>query len=271
MANREHCPPSCSRKRKHSNDEDENDILIKEGLRHLKQSFGNEYEHLDDGDDDCVVENDDDDQLGKVFEVQEKATIKEYDGIKITPFNLDEEREEGDFDRAGNFIFKGNENVDIDSDDEDEKDEDAEHDTWADSIDWSAVEKEEKEKKEQELIRKHTTINDNKKNKQISTVQQPKRTKIDCYKHLLRLVRPDETVQKSLRRLGNTIPKRQPNQLCRRKSNQTTPMDTIVSSEEINEAKRKLDLLIELAHQVLEEGDTDIYQKTYEQLEEAIN
>lgn len=269
MADEESYTPSCSHKRKQP--DDENEILSKQSSRHVRQSFKDEYNHLEEGDDDCDEDYEDnknsmieksDNILKKVFVAQEKATIKEYDGIKITPFNLDEEREEGDFDAAGNFIYKDKSNVASDS-------EDGEPDTWADSIDWLAIEREEKEKKEH--IRGHKTQKHTNNEAQTSEGQTPIRSRSDCYKQILELMRPDETVQKTLRRLGNNVPKRLPNQFSRKKSNPSNLMDTIGTVEDIAEAKRKLNLLIELAHQVVEEGDTDIYQKTFEQLQYITN
>lgn len=36
---------------------------------------------------------------------QEDTTIDSYEGIKITPFNMKEELEEGHFDKDGMYIF----------------------------------------------------------------------------------------------------------------------------------------------------------------------
>jgi CD2 antigen cytoplasmic tail-binding protein 2 len=60
-------------------------------------------------------------------EGQEEAT-EEYDGnIKITPFNMKEEEEEGHFDAMGSYVFdKTKEDI---------------HDAWLDNIDWSRVKK----------------------------------------------------------------------------------------------------------------------------------
>lgn len=56
---------------------------------------------------------------------QEKATI-EYEGsIKIMPFNMQEEEEEGHYDEEGNFVFN--------------KNKDEVHDEWADNIDWDSA------------------------------------------------------------------------------------------------------------------------------------
>lgn len=58
----------------------------------------------------------------KIFDGQEKATI-DFDGdIKITAFNMEEEMQDGHFDKEGTFIFK--------------KDKEMVKDSWLDNIDW---------------------------------------------------------------------------------------------------------------------------------------
>lgn len=56
---------------------------------------------------------------------QESATI-EYEGeVKIMPFNLNEEFEEGHYDEEGNFVY--------------DKNKDEVYDEWMDNIDWDSV------------------------------------------------------------------------------------------------------------------------------------
>jgi hypothetical protein len=52
---------------------------------------------------------------------QEGATIDCDEGIPITPFNLDEEMQEGHFDAEGNYYVKKDEEI---------------RDNWLDNIDW---------------------------------------------------------------------------------------------------------------------------------------
>uniref|UniRef100_A0A7E4V246 GYF domain-containing protein n=1 Tax=Panagrellus redivivus TaxID=6233 RepID=A0A7E4V246_PANRE len=67
---------------------------------------------------------------------QEERTIA-YDGdTKITPFNMDEDLEEGDFDTAGNFV-------------RDKKKADELKDAWYDSVDWKKIEQKDAVKKEE--------------------------------------------------------------------------------------------------------------------------
>lgn len=55
---------------------------------------------------------------------QEGATIDCDEGVPITPFNLDEEMQEGHFDSEGNYYVKKDEEI---------------RDNWLDNIDWVTV------------------------------------------------------------------------------------------------------------------------------------
>lgn len=52
---------------------------------------------------------------------QEGATIDCDEGVPITPFNLEEEMQEGHFDSEGNYFIKKDEQI---------------RDNWLDNIDW---------------------------------------------------------------------------------------------------------------------------------------
>lgn len=56
-----------------------------------------------------------------VFTGQESATIDYDEGVRITPFNLDEEMQEGYFDSEGNYFVNKEEDI---------------RDNWLDNIDW---------------------------------------------------------------------------------------------------------------------------------------
>lgn len=130
--------------------------------------------------------------------------------LKITPFNMTEELEEGHFDAHGNYIFSKPQKPD----------------NWVDSIDWDAVETKDV---------KNTPTED----------KEAPPTEFECYRNMLRIMIYNETVEKCIKRLGKVRDKQ--------------------------DIKHKLNVMIELAHQRVEAGDLDIYQKSYENLEEAIN
>lgn len=56
-----------------------------------------------------------------VFSGQEGATIDYDEGVSITPFNLEEEMQEGHFDSEGNYFIKKEQQI---------------RDNWLDNIDW---------------------------------------------------------------------------------------------------------------------------------------
>lgn len=197
-------------------------------------------------------DEEDDADYEEIIRSQEPATITQYDDIKITPFNLEEELEEGEFDRAGNFIFRR----------EKEKDEE-EDDNWAETIDWSGVEQREREQKAEVQVEQSTP-------KEKDNPPEIVRDRISCYKEMLRIMKSDETVQKTIRRLGNSVPKRRPQKKSAKESSHSQT-EAGADTSSVADARQKLDFMIELAHQRLEEGDIDIYQKSYEDLEDAIN
>lgn len=241
---------SCSSRKRKQPDEDE--VLLLKGGPLREQPVENEYEHLDDDDDpedEEEIANKKRAEYEQMLRAQEPATIAQYDDIKITPFNLEDELEDGEFDKAGNFIFRREET-------DEEK-----NDTWAESVDWAAVEQRERERKQQQST-------SDKPQDSGGDLPEPVIDRIDCFKKMLRIMRPDETVQKTIRRLGNSVPKRRP----MKGKDKSNAKDLNPSDEAtITEARRVLDLMIELAHQRLEDGDTDIYQKSFEDLEDAIN
>lgn len=252
---------SSSRKRKQPDDEEVTGGNLRGELL-SEQQIENEYEHLDDEDE---VDEDEDEralerkraEYERILKAQEQTTISHYDDIKVTPFNLEEELEDGEFDKTGNFVFKK------------ELTDDDNNDTWAESIDWSAVEQRERE---QELEKAKQSVSEESKDADREDHSEPLLDRLSCYKQMLRIMRPDETVQKTIRRLGNEVPKRSRSNQAKQES-PLNAMGVAVddAAGNIAEARKKLESIIELAHKRLEDGDIDIYQKSYEDLEDAIN
>lgn len=247
-----YCSGASSSKKRKQPDEDE--VVFKNGLLG-EEPIENEYEHLDEDDevDDEKTLNKSKAEYESILKNQKAATITRDGDIKITPFNLQEELEEGEIDGAGNYVFSKRSPRD-----------EEENDNWAASVDWDAIEKREMEKEKLEVQEKVEEPNYRNQDEPAQNIFD----KTSCYKQMLRIMRPDETVQNTIRRLGKNIPKRRP---INRSRQQNRPMDVDEKAEEIAEAKSKLDLMIELAHQRLEDGDMNIYQKNYELLEETIN
>ena len=90
--------------------------------------------------------------------------------MKITPFNLTEEREEGDFSVDGNFVWKKTTEI---------------QDAWLDNVDWVKV----KDVTQAEQIKKDA--NDDAEDEAEAAYNE-----IEVYKSVLALMKPGDTVAK---------------------------------------------------------------------------
>lgn len=177
------------------------------------------------------------------LEGQEDATIDFDEGIKITPFNLKEEMEEGHFDAEGNYF---------------EKKEEVIRDEWLDSLDWVKI----KERGDQ--FRKY--ISDDGK---FEDADEPAE-QINKMKEILGIIKPGETVLKALRRLGGKESGRGKSSSAsarwqpKGKKQKASEDDSEHAASE--EDKQSLLKLTELADYLLQTGSFGIYQDTYEKL-----
>lgn len=167
---------------------------------------------------------------------QEAATLEYDETIKITPFNMKEELEEdGHFDSSGMFIFK--KTVDP-------------RDNWLEDIDWLEVKRRQ----------------DNFKLSDTSISDAPTQTPMDfkekhcLYEELFRYLRPSETVLRSIKRMGACSDSKKSASASERwlRKNKRTESNT--------GDPQGLIRVTELADQLLQAGDFDIYQKTYEEI-----
>eukprot|EP00794_Sanderia_malayensis_P014122 gene14122-15599_t len=166
------------------------------------------------------------------IEGQEDETIKSYDDIKITPFNLREEMEEGHFDSQGNYIAN--------------KDAEALQDEWLEGIDWSKV-------KDNET----SVAADTEDSEPVAITQFEK---LKAKREILELLKPGENILKALRRLGGK-------KVSPGKKGKSVPKDlTEQDKEALQESKDNLLKLTELADMLLQQGDFEVYDKTFEKL-----
>lgn len=170
-------------------------------------------------------------------EGQEDKTI-EYDGnIKITPFNMDDELEEGHFDKEGMFIFK--------------RDKEEIRDNWLDNIDWVNV-KTSKDGLEQ------TRESDDSDDQDERTDVKP------IYEEMLELMKPGETVLACIKRLGGG---KRDSSINRWKKKKDAAAGTNgASNDDADKNKELLLKMTGLADRIIATGDMDIYQQTYERL-----
>ncbi|XP_036408950.1 CD2 antigen cytoplasmic tail-binding protein 2 [Megalops cyprinoides] len=191
-------------------------------------------------------------------EGQEQATIDCDEGVPITPFNLNEEMQEGHFDSEGNYFVKKDEEI---------------RDNWLDNIDWVKI-KEQPVKRKKGLAakrrRREGDEDEAEEEKQREEKQgdseeeaepEPAEDPLANYSRrqlteaVVELLLPGETVAGGLRRLGG---------LGGRKKGRGKAEDG--KEEGPNRDAEKLDRLTALADRLVGNGEFEIYQQTYERL-----
>ena len=202
---------------KHSIDSDEEEDIDK-----------NKYEVLDD----------------EEIEGQEDETIVKDGEVKITPFNLKEEQEEGDFSTDGAFVWKKTQEV---------------NDAWLENIDWVKVKSVTSDEE------KRQAVQDQKEDEAEAAYDQS-----ETYKAILALMKPGETVARAIRRLSGANPGQQRvMQQRQRKIEQKLKKGQSLSPEEEATRLSRLDMtkLTGLADAVLSRsGNMEIYEETYEKI-----
>ncbi len=219
---------------------DENEDLLEE-KEETKVGFGKKFKHTldsDEEDDESIAQNYnvlDCDQI----DGQERATIDRDGDIRITPFNMDEELEEGHFDKEGTYIPNKTDEI---------------HDNWLDRIDWLQIKQ---------------TIDTKTDDSRETDDESEDKTNFDyisVYKEMLSLMQPKESVQKTIQRLGKSCGKIKSSDRWKNKNIDKNEANNSSSDKQIS-AKDQLLRLSSLADKVLQTGDMDIYQRTYEQLD----
>lgn len=195
-------------------------------------------------------------------EGQESATIDCDEGVPITPFNLDEEMEEGYFDSEGNYFIKKDEDI---------------RDNWLDNIDWVKIKEQPFKKKKKGLAAKRrrrvgdedeaeeerqreeqqANSDEEEKEEEKEPAEDPlaSYTQYQLTEALLGMLLPGETVATGLRRLGG---------LGGRKKGKLREGNG--KSEVADRDAGQLDRLTALADRLVGSGMFEIYQQTYEKL-----
>ncbi|XP_014673851.1 PREDICTED: CD2 antigen cytoplasmic tail-binding protein 2 homolog [Priapulus caudatus] len=178
------------------------------------------------------------------IEGEEDATIEDDEGIKITPFNMKEEMEEGHFDTGGYYHWKKDDN-DI-------------RDGWVENIDWVKVRREQ---------RKPTKAGgDDKDDSDSSDDVRPldSNKQVQNYNEMLKVMLPGESVNKALRRLGGGAKNRgnASARWCKQKKGDAEKEAAAASDVD----RENLEKLTGLADRLLVWGEYNIYQATYEKL-----
>ncbi|KAI9138073.1 hypothetical protein BKA69DRAFT_1094252 [Paraphysoderma sedebokerense] len=203
----------------------------------------------------------------------EVAATREYeegnDGIKIEPFNMREEMEEGDFDESGTYIRK--------------KDQNEMHDSWLRDVSREDIEKAAEAHRKREKLLQATLSSSTPDTALIAKLPTDSSSLL---KILVGLLQPRESVSRGLSRLNKIIQEnrkksglgKNKNKNRQRKKTQETDMDVDLNTEhkegvahteenlKIEEAKKDVELITEIADRLVGEGDLDVYSQTYESI-----
>lgn len=169
------------------------------------------------------------------IEGQEDDTVAMDGEIKITPFNLKEERQEGEFSKDGDFIWSKKDEV---------------KDAWLDNIDWVKIKQKTKEENDAE-----EEADDKEDEAQFLY------NEVGNYKAMVELMQPGESVAKTLRRLGGGKAAMSASQRWKKKK--------AGAKEDPQEAENKAKMLkmTGLADAILtRSGNMEIYEETYESI-----
>lgn len=175
--------------------------------------------------------------------LDEEEILGEEDGVaimdgevKITPFNMKEELEEGHFDGDGHFHWKKEKEI---------------KDHWLDNLDWVKIKKNSAQTEQQKSNDESSDSDDE---------DDPKDNKFDVfetYRSILELMEPAETIKAALQRLGKKIEKVSTQERIRRKKLGI-----------VDENAARVTKLTELANLILTKlGNMDVYDETYEQIQ----
>ncbi|XP_026217921.1 CD2 antigen cytoplasmic tail-binding protein 2 [Anabas testudineus] len=195
-------------------------------------------------------------------EGQEGATIDYDEGVSITPFNLEEEMQEGHFDSEGNYFIKKEQQI---------------RDNWLDNIDWVRIKEQPFKQKKKGLGAKRTrragdedeAEEEKKREEQQAENEEEEEeeetkpaedplasfTQQQLTEAVVELLLPGETVAAALRRLGGLGGRKKGKQREESKPTEETKRDA-----------EKLDRLTALADRLVGSGMFEIYQQTYEKL-----
>lgn len=165
---------------------------------------------------------------------QEEGTTKMQEGVRITPFNVQEEMEEGHFDAEGNYILEKKEDL---------------RDAWLEELDEYTDEDYEK------LMKKKA---DERLSAEDESATKSFVTDLEIYKKIIPILKAGESVMRALKRLGAGI-KQQP------KFRKGT-VKAGSTSRETDEVKIEFENLTSAADLLLQRGNLEIYQETLEKV-----
>ncbi|XP_050436968.1 CD2 antigen cytoplasmic tail-binding protein 2 homolog [Adelges cooleyi] len=182
-------------------------------------------------DDDSVDEKNYDVMQEQDIEGQEDGVVGQDGEIRITPFNMQEELEEGHFDTEGMYHWKKEKEI---------------QDNWLENIDWCKIKDMSKEpKKSDDTLDDLTTFN-----------------VIAAYKEIINMMQPKETISKALRRLGGNKRLTTAERWKLKKAGLSTDDGSSTKVTRLTELANQI---------LTANGNMDVYQETHEQIKQIID
>ncbi|XP_053122137.1 CD2 antigen cytoplasmic tail-binding protein 2 isoform X2 [Hemicordylus capensis] len=243
-------------------DEDEMSLPKKKLVEPAVGGPGSRFKGKHSLDSDEEDDDEDDEGRGSKYDIlasddvegQESATIDYEDGVRITPFNLQEEMEEGHFDSEGNYFLKKEAVI---------------RDNWLDNIDWVKI-KEQPPGRKKPLLASADVEEDEEDEDDLEVGRTPLDKKA-LLEGMVDLVQPGETVARAIQRLGDKggpkSSKHQRRPWSRLKPEGAEPVEESEPQKPGSpERKEQLERLSGLADQMVARGVYEIYQETREKL-----
>ncbi|KAM4026213.1 CD2 antigen cytoplasmic tail-binding protein 2 [Anomaloglossus baeobatrachus] len=222
----------------------------------------------DDGDDESGAASKYNMLAPEDVEGQESATLESEGGVQITPFNLNEEMEEGHFDSEGNYFLKKEAQI---------------RDHWLENIDWVRI-------KEREAPPPSAAADQDSDSDEGRAPMEMR----NLLEEILKVLLPGETVAKGIQRLGGGRTRKRPGaqRVKQSRAQRSSAMKDAAGSrvpstedgrddeaaersavepsstdpQQEDEQMEPLDHLISLADQMVALGVYEVYQDSYEKL-----
>lgn len=170
---------------------------------------------------------------------QEDGAARLEDEQVITPFNMQDELDEGHFDGDGFYHFKKDAEI---------------KDAWLEDIDWVKI------KQREECVNKYgSDVESDGEEPDLPDIGKEAQETLQTYQKILPLLKPGETVARALKRLGGNKKISSAQRWKMKKKGGGGGEDT-------NSEMSIMLQLTDLANKIISGGNMDVYQETYEMI-----
>uniref|UniRef100_A0A182JJK7 Uncharacterized protein n=1 Tax=Anopheles atroparvus TaxID=41427 RepID=A0A182JJK7_ANOAO len=177
----------------------------------------------------------------------EEDGVARQDGeVKITPFNMKDEMEEGHFDADGHYLWKKTAEV---------------KDHWLDNIDWVKLKNDPNYKERRAGASEERGLADSSDSDDEEGEASAKFDDVATYRQMLELMEPRETVKRALQRLGKGTARLTTAQRWKLRKAGKSP----------DEASGMITKLTALSNDILtNSGNMDVYEETFEMIQKKV-